>query len=519
MNRQPGRGVTGGTQGRVGRIAAAWVALLMGVVLPGAADAKRKPAWVERGGVSAAHPHETYLTGFGMAEGSDALPHAKRMAAQDLASRISVRIEAQLSDVSQEQDGRHRYKVAAVTRTTTDVQLSNLEYLTFQHRKRAWALAVAQRSSTARQRRFARDRAVAEMRACLERGTELRRRDRRADALAQYETCRRPVAAALHHDSVYRALLPGAPGDAAVVEVLASASSRLDREIDELLHKPATSLRSAADALALQLSRQGVSKHSRLAVAPFGYGVTSVSSPFGRQVGVELERALARLAAPNPGRRYASLAVRGAYVEDGETLRLSATVREVQSGRLVANAETSLALDSLTARYELVPPNLDAVLRDQRLLVQGGLADGELRVELWTDRGRGGVLYSEREELRLYLRVNRPAWVRLVYVLQNGAKVPIDHGFRIERERAGAVVEYPDRFEVVAPFGVELIHATAFEEPPRRLRTVRRTIAGVDYEVLVGGLDPLVRERGLARVNQTEIAEDFVTVTTTPRNR
>jgi hypothetical protein len=509
----------GGTQGRVGRIAAAWVALLMGVVLPGAADAKRKPAWVERGGVSAAHPHETYLTGFGMGEGTDALAHAKRMAAQDLASRISVRIEAELSDVTEERDGHHRYKVAAVTRTTTDVSLSNLEYLTFQHRKRAWALAVAKRSSAARQRHVARDRAIAEMRACLERGTELRRRERRADALAQYEKCRRPVAVALHHDSVYRALLPGAPGDTAVVEVLASASSRLDREIDELLHRPAASLLGAADALALQLSRQGVSKHSRLAVAPFGYGATNASSPFGREVGLELERALARLASPRPGRRYAALAVRGVYVEEGERLRLSATVREVQSGRLVANAETSLALDALTARHELIPPNLDAVLRDQRVLVQGGLSEGDLRVELWTDRGRGGVLYSESEELRLYLRVNRPAWVRLVYVLQNGAKVPIDHGFRIEGEQAGAVVEYPERFEVVAPFGVELIHATAFEEPPRRLRTVRRTIAGVDYEVLAGGLDPLVRERGLARVNQTELAEDFVTVTTTPRAR
>jgi hypothetical protein len=518
--------MNGGSRSRTGRVAVAWIALLMGVGLPGATfgfggsddsgkSSRRTPGWVERGGVSAAHPHATHLTGFGMAEGDDALDVAKRMAARDLATRISVRIEAQLNDVRQDQDGHYRYKVAAVTRTTTDIRLSNLEYLTFERRERAWALAVAERRSAARHRSRERDRALHALRACVAVADELRQRERRAAALARYETCRRPLAEALQHDSVYWALMPGATPDTSVLDELATASSDLDREIDGLLHRPGTSLRSAADALALQLSRQGVSKRSRLAVAHFSYGVTNLSSPFGQQVGIELERALARLEAQKGRRRARALAVRGVYVEEGDTLRLSATVREADSGRLVANAETSLAVSAIEGRYAIVPTNLDAVLRNQQLLGGGEVRPGDLRVELWTDRGRGGVLYSEREELKLYLRVNRPAWVRLVYVLQNGAKVPIDHGFRIDSEHANRVVEYPDRFEVVAPFGVEMIHATAFEERPRRLATVPRRISGVDYDVVVGEF--LVRERGLARINETELADDFVTVTTTPR--
>ena len=87
------------------------------ILLPtGAADAKKKPEWVDRGGVSSKYPSARFVTGFGMGTGDEALAQAKQMASADLASRISVRIESELSDIASQSDGEYSYKVAAVTR-------------------------------------------------------------------------------------------------------------------------------------------------------------------------------------------------------------------------------------------------------------------------------------------------------------------------------------------------------------------------------------------------------------------
>jgi hypothetical protein len=274
--------------------------------------------------------------------------------------------------------------------------------------------------------------------------------------------------------------------------------------------------------MALQLARQGVSTRSRLVVSHWNYGATNLSSSFGRQAGLDLERALARAARDEGDGRSPSapdLAIGGAYFESGDELRMSATAREIESGRLVASAEARMPVAAVPAQLELRPPDFERALRDQRVLADGALSQGDLRVEVWTDKGRGGVLYSEHERLHLFMRVNQPAWVRLLYVLHDGVQVPIDQSFAIGRQDAGRVIEYPQSFEVVPPFGIEMIHATAFRERPPRLPTRERTIDGVRYDVVADGLDAIVRTRGLALRDRTPIAEDTVTVTTMPPPR
>ncbi len=500
-----------------------WRGLMIGLLLsfcllPAAGLAEAKPDWVKRSGVSDQYPRSDYVTGFAMATGDNALEEAKQAAAADLARLISVRIESELSDVSQEEDGEYSYRVAAVTRSTTDVKLSNLHYEIERKWGRIYALAVVERRAGARHRRAERDRAMSELRACLAAAELEAQAERKASALAMYESCRRPIAEALQHDAVANALLVEKRGDTSTLQEITGASRRLDAEIEAILRRPARSLAEAADALAAQIARQGVSNRSRLSVSHFNYGTTNLSSRFGRRAGLELERALARAAAAEPGEGPSpDLAVRGVYFESGEHLRLSVTVSEVVSGRLMGSAESALALSALPSGLEIKPVNFETALRDQRILAEGGLISGDLRLEVWTDRGRGGVLYSEHEELKLYMRVNQTAWIRLIYVLQNGAKVPIDHGYYIDATKVNQMVEYPDSFEVVPPFGIEMIHATAFTERPPRLRTDMREIAGVHYEVVSDGLGSVIRTRGLARKQKKALAEDFVTVTTTPQ--
>jgi hypothetical protein len=528
-----------------------WVLLL---VLASASLARaEEPDWVGQHGVSRAFPRSQYVTGYAVASGGDRLARAREAATADLARKITVRIESRVDDVSIERDGDHSYKVAAVTRSSTDVQLTDLGFeRPYEKRGKVHVLAWIDRRAAAREQRAASDRALARLVACVEVAESRASSAGKQAALDAFEGCRIPIAEALQHDAVASALASGLPADSdprgqvgghvggyvegpaerraagysdrvADFGALVAASARLDTRIATLRGGPARDLSDATDSMARSLTRQGVSSLHRIAVSHFSYGATNLSSGFGRQVGLDLQRALASQDHPvasrsgRPGRRPADLAVRGAYLEEGDEIRLSAIVREAATGRLVASAEARLPRASVPAQLGIAPANLEQVLREQRVLREGEQLSSGLRVEIWTDKGRGGVLYSEGEELRLYVRVNRDAWVRLLYVLPNGAKVPIDQGYHVDAAHVNKVVAYPDSFAVVPPFGIEMIHATAFTAAPPPLAVVRRMIDGQRYDVVAGGLRAVVRTRGIYRQQNVALAEDVLTVTTTPR--
>ena len=142
-----------------------------------------------------------------------------------------------------------------------------------------------------------------------------------------------------------------------------------------------SSLRDTADSLAIQLDHQGVSGASPLTVAAFTYGITDLSSSFGRRVGLDLAGALVRRARAMRAQVGSSsaphLAVRGIYIEQRDEIRLSATAKESESGKLVGHAETSVPRRALPAGLSLRPANFQTALKDQKLL-----ADGELTAAL-----------------------------------------------------------------------------------------------------------------------------------------
>jgi len=354
---------------------------------------------------------------------------------------------------------------------------------------------------------------------CLAAGERHAQAGRESDAIATFESCRAPIAAALEHDAVARALRPLGTEDPAPQRELASANQLVDERVRAILRSPASSLSEAIERLGVQLLRQPAMQAGGVTVSPFTYGTTDLSSVFGRQAGVELESVLARRANRAPGAREADgqRIVRGVYLEREDEIRVIATAKDVRTGRVVAGAETTLPRSVLPAGVSLKPANFETALRDQRILGEGQLVSGDLTVEVWTDRGRRGVVYTEREELTVYYRVNQPAWVRLIYVLQSGEQIPMATAYYVDASKVNQVITYPDKFEIVRPFGVEHIHATAFTNEPRELVVEQRVIAGEPYQVVADGMKAIVRERGLRRKRAEQVAESLVTVTTTPR--
>lgn len=473
------------------------------------------PDWLASGGKTTRYPTARFLTGFAMVDlppESGGVDAAKQQAAASLSRGISVRIQASLRDVSESRDGTDSYEVASIVNSTSDILLSGLDYEIYAQPTRSYALAYLERGRVLVERRDLRARSLAEVRECIASGERHESAGRQADAIDTYTSCRGPIAEALEHDSVLRALGGSSPEDAAVYRELVTANRQVDEKERSILRSPASSLSEAIERLALQLRRQDALTAGRLTVPAFTYGTTDLSSVFGQQASIELESVLARGGA---GSGSGDRVVRGVYLERNDEVRITATVRDPDSGRLVASAETTLPRRALPAGISLKPDNFEQALRNEKLLGEGELIGGDLQVEVWTARGRRAVVYTGGQELEIHYRVNQPAYVRFLYVLANGAKVPLDRdALYVDASKVNQVLTYPDKFEVVPPFGVEHIHATAFSSRPPALVTQRQVFDGEVYDVVAD--EQIVRTRGIRRSHQEKLSESLVTVTTMP---
>lgn len=492
--------------------------MLLCVVCALPALAANEPDWVARGGTSAKYPAATHLTGFALFKGgADPLAAAKAQAAADLAARITVRIESALRDEQEQKDDKFKQQIASLTRTSSDVRLNGLFYETYGDGDKAWALAVVPRAAAAAERRHQRDQALADAKAHLESARKAEADKKPSVALKEYYAARVSLGEAAGHEQLARAI--AGSGEATAMEQLAQLKKQATDGATALLGKPAETVREAVETLAQQLRQQGVVPGMRWTVTPLTYGTTTFSSVFGRQVGIDLDRSLATAVEGQEGAPSTDLdlVLGGNYLESKQELRLAVWAREVKSGRAVAGAEAALPRSAVPEELPFVPQNLSQALRDQKILAAGEEVSGDLRVELWTNKGRSNLAFSEKEELKLHLRVNRPAYVRLVYLLAGGQKVPITQSYYLDASKVNLDIEYPDAFEVTRPFGIEHIQAVAFTEKPEPLQTVKQKVDGEEYDV-VEDLSALVKHRGFkAKAAKAQTAEALVELTTTPK--
>jgi hypothetical protein len=499
------------------------VIVVLAMLLAISASAKGAPDWVERGGTSTAYQSGRYLTGFAQAEGKqDALESAKQLATADLARQISVQIESSVVDITKETNGQIENDLTSQIRATSDIRLEGVRFETYRKRKKVWVLAVLERLPAAIARRKQRDQALHSTKLCLGEAEKEERAGRPNRALDIYRGCRTPLDTALEHEAVAAALSrTGLLADEAS-EVLVRHAALINSRVRAIPHEDARSIRSAADGLATQLSRSGVGRGQQLTVAPFLYQSRDVSSPFGREIAIALESAIGRSnpSGSDPARtgksepRARSVVVRGTYHEAADRLQLRATAKEAGSGRLLASAEVDLTRQGIPKNLAIRPPNFDAYANAADKLSGGEVVSGDLRIELRTNKGIRGLVFDEGEDLQIYVRVNHPAWVRLIYVLTNGEHVPIEEAWYIDNSKVNQLVEYPAAFEIVAPFGVEMIHGMAHTEKPGMLVTHRTQIEGQDYQVISEGADQVVRQRGIARKQKKQVAEQMVQLTT-----
>lgn len=131
---------------------------------------------------------------------------------------------------------------------------------------------------------------------------------------------------------------------------------------------------------------------------------------------------------------------------------------------------------------------------------------GGLEIDVWTDEGRGPLSYTAGKKVRIFARVNQPAYLRLLYTLADQRRTLLVDNYYIGPSEVGSTVEIGE-FLCAAPFGTELLIAAARTEKFPTIQT--REVEG--YHVLV---DPDAASaaksfRGLKRIAQQGAREQL----------
>ena len=206
----------------------------------------------------------------------------------------------------------------------------------------------------------------------------------------------------------------------------------------------------------------------------------------------------------------------GSYWPDNEKIQVSAEVKEVdgyEPVRIVASTTVFISKQPILEEGIAVEPhNYEEAHQISQLISEGERADNGIHVELWTNKSGQAQVFKEGDRLKLSVRVNHPAYIRLLNVWSDDTAVLLLDNEFISVAESNQILEVGQEFETQCPCGTEHLQVLAQTEPFTELHTVEE-----DGFIFVQ--DPLreVLEKSRNGEESKSYAEHIITVTTIPQ--
>jgi hypothetical protein len=506
-----------------------------------------KPDWVRTFGKTDAFPPSTYVTGFGMSasdasmSAADKLAYARNMALSELVKVLQVNISSEnlVNQFSTMVKGREElvdeYRSRVVARS--EMSLDGVQYQEYSAGGRSdptYALAYLEKEP-ARVR-------------CRNRFKEKIQRLVTVQTEGNRQLAAREIAAARNTFLECDRLVSEIEQTVMMLDLLGVPKAMTDEDLKTVLDvkqksrdlwkAAAGSLEEAAELLAMKLAAQKPPK-GKLQVNALmledWYQYSQFSARFrtdlehkvGEKTGLRpLDMEKADFTPGSAGKFRAGLAAGADYVLTGnyflkpntnqpEFVHCYVRVLDAKTSATVASADARLTMAAVGS-LELKPRNFLQMLEDQRVFNRDEFVGGGLNLEVWTSRGAENLIFEDGEDIKIFVRVNKPAYVRFIYHLNNGARIVPDPrfvNFHVPEDRVNKVVELPAEFTICPPFGAETMQFFAYSQEEPGLATQKKTIEGQPYDVVVDG-------RGIRmKIQAPEKAERRITVTTIPKTK
>lgn len=281
--------------------------------------------------------------------------------------------------------------------------------------------------------------------------------------------------------------------------------TRVENKISEIRGIDQFSLEDAAYYIAFSMSTQMDDKSTPIVVNNFTFEDTPMGSKFSRRFKASIDQKLSSegfSVVQNIEGNPNALVLNGTYWENADKLKIVTILRTQGVSKAVASAECYLpkaTLQQIGIAYK--PENYTQALVDQKIFSENEIIGGNLNIDLWTNKGKERLIYTEGEELKLFVRANKEAYIRIVYYLADGSKVLMVDNYYINRDMVNKTVELPFSFECAEPFGTETMQMNAQVDPFEPLQTEEQ----YGYEFITEGTHAIqVKSRGFKKVKSTK---------------
>lgn len=239
----------------------------------------------------------------------------------------------------------------------------------------------------------------------------------------------------------------------------------IDNNLSGIKNNQQFSIDDAVFFLVSGLQSQNPSLDLPVRVMNFTFQETPIGSPFSRRLASNLEQKLVQVAGykvANTAQGENAYVLSGTYWKEGERIKIISILRDQATSRALGSVECYLPIQALSSiGVEFIPENYQNALSNMEALSKDEIKGGDLQIDVYTNKGRENLIYTEGDPLKLFVRANRECYLRFVYHLADGSKVLLLDNYYINIENVNKVYELPYKFECAEPFGVETLQLNA----------------------------------------------------------
>ena len=302
------------------------------------------------------------------------------------------------------------------------------------------------------------------------------------------------------------------------------------KRVEKLAPQIITSLDDVASTIKFQLLQQGGAFVKKVHVGPLVYEDSGTVCLFTEGFKNTLQKALGWETIDGT-HNFTSKRFRASCWENGDEIIIQGALRDVVTGEFLASTVArflnSQLSNSLTCKsdnheraqverkffspqyYGTSPVHRSTETSASKVLVEHQFSPvGGLEIEVWTDKGNGPMSYTEGETMKVFARVNQPAYIRLLYTLADGERTLLQDNYHIDASQINSSVEIGE-FICTPPFGAEMLFVAARTEPFSAIKTRKEN--GYIFLEDQDAKSAARRSRGMQRIKglKEQLSPDF----------